>query len=244
MSVVMRRGGATRRAPSRKYSASGDRKPRDERWAQILEVAAEVFAEKGYDGCSLQEIASRTGILKGSIYYYIRSKEDLLADLVREAHDRGLAQIRPIAEGGGNPIERLAGMIAAHIRYVCTDRNRTAVFLHERKRLTPKQIKEYLGDEHAYRRQFEGVVVEGQAAGLIESSANPKLMAMCLLASLNSLYEWYRPQGDYSIREIADHFVRTSLVGVTTAKGAAALSKRRSTERRKRSRAEVAARSR
>jgi AcrR family transcriptional regulator len=212
-----------RPGPSRKYAATGDRKPRDQRWAQLLEIAAEVFAERGYDRTSLQEIATRTGILKGSIYYYIKTKEDLLAHLLREAHEKGLAQIRPIAEGTGSPIRRLADMIAAHIRYVCTDRKRTAVFIHEGKRLTAQKRKEYLGDGHAYRNLFQKVILEGQEAGMIVPQLNPKLAALCLLGSLNSLYEWYRPEGEFAIASIAQHFILTSLTGMTTAQGGAAL---------------------
>lgn len=224
MPQVARRSRAIdRTGRSRKYPATGDRKPRDERWAQLLEVAAEVFAEKGYDGTSLQEIATRTGILKGSIYYYITTKEDLLAQLVREAHDKGLAQIRPIAAGGGNPIERLASMIAAHIRYVCTDRKRTAVFIHESRRLTSQQRKEYLGDEHAYRNLFQQVIEEGTREGFIDPKVDPRLAALCLLGSLNSLYEWYRPDGGFSIEKIADHFSMTSLVGMVTERGRSAI---------------------
>lgn len=209
--------------PARKYAATGDRKPRDERWAQLLEVAAEVFAEKGYDGTSLQEIATRTGILKGSIYYYITTKQDLLAHLLKEAHEKGLAQIRPIAEDSENPVQRLAKMIAAHIRYVCTDRKRTAVFIHESRRLTLEQRKEFLGDEHAYRKLFQQLIDEGRSAGLINQAVDPKLAALCLLGSLNSLYEWYRPDGEFAIESIAAQFAMTSLVGMTTPQGTLAM---------------------
>lgn len=208
----------------RKYAATGDRKPRDERWAQLLEVAAQVFSEKGYAGTSLQEIASRTGILKGSIYYYIKTKEDLLAHLLRETYDKGLQAIRPIAEGEGNPIERLAAMIRGHIEYVCTDRARTAVFIHEYKRLSAEQRKQFLGEDHLYRNLFQKVIAEGQKAGLLQPKLDAKLAALCLLGSLNSLYEWYSPTGEFPTSVIAQHFVATTVSGLTTAQGVAALS--------------------
>lgn len=202
------------RVPARRGSSTGDRKPREERWAELLDVAAEVFFEKGYDATSLQEIADRTGILKGSIYYYINTKGDLLAHLLREAHQTGLGNIEPIARRDDNPVRRLEDMIRAHVNYVCSDRVRTAVFVHERKRLTPEQRKEYLGDEHAYRRLFQGVIMEGQEQGLIDAGLDPKLLSLCLLGSLNSLYQWYRPDGGFNIEKIADHYVAISLNGI------------------------------
>ena len=74
--------------------SGGERKPREERWAELIEVATEVFYEKGYDGASLQDIADRLGMPKGSLYYYIQSKEDLLFDVISSVHKDGLAVIR------------------------------------------------------------------------------------------------------------------------------------------------------
>jgi TetR/AcrR family transcriptional regulator, cholesterol catabolism regulator len=211
------------RVSARKPPDRGARKPRDERWAQILNVAAQVFFEKGYDATSLQDIANRTGILKGSLYYYIETKEDLLGNLLREAHEKGLRSIRPIAEGPGDPIQRLAGMIRCHVDYVCTDRARTAVFLHERQRLSPQRRKDVLGDEHAYPNLFQQVIVEGQKAGLIQPRLDPHLTALCLIGSLNSLYEWFQPTGKHSPAVIGEHYVAVGLAGMTTLEGAASL---------------------
>lgn len=199
----------SRRAPS-----TGDRKPREERWAELLDVAAEVFGEKGYDGTSLQEIANRTGIMKGSIYYYIKTKGDLLAHLMRQIHERGIANVAPIAHRGGRAVDRLRDMMRAHVVYVCTDRARTAVFVHERRRLTPDQRKAFLGDEHAYRGLFEDVIVEAQREGQVRADLNAKLLSLCMLGSLDSLYCWYRPDGGFKADEIADHYIASTMEGI------------------------------
>src|SRR6201990_3672250 len=65
----------------------GARKPREERWSELIEVATDVFYAKGYDAASLQDIADRLGMLKGSLYYYIQSKEELLSDIIQTMHD-------------------------------------------------------------------------------------------------------------------------------------------------------------
>lgn len=217
---------ATRRSVPRGRNARShgelrSRKPREERWLEILDVAARIFAKRGYDATSLEEIAVELGILKGSLYYYINTKRDLLAHLLRDAHEKGLNNIRPIADGEGNSISRLARMIRAHVNYVCTDRDRTAVFLHERKWLTPEQRVKYLGDEHAYRRLFERVIQDGQKEGLIRSDLDAKLIALCLLSSVNSVYDWYNPAGGQSPASISDMYVLSWLSGVTTERGSA-----------------------
>ena len=60
------------------------------RWEEVLAVSSKVFEEKGYRGATLQDIATRLGLLKGSLYYYIQSKEDLLFEILRRAHQQGI----------------------------------------------------------------------------------------------------------------------------------------------------------
>jgi len=202
-------------------SGGGGRKPREERWNELLKVAAKIFARKGYDATSLQDIAEELGILKGSLYYYIKTKDDLLCHLLSSAHKQGLQNIESIAAGPGNAIERLAAMIRRHVQYVCTDRDRTAVYLHERKRLSPEQRAQHLGDEHAYRHYFQAVLADGQAEGLVRQDIDIKLTALCLLSSLNSTYQWYKPSGEFAAVAVGETFVTGWLGGILTAAGAA-----------------------
>ena len=64
------------------------------RWNEVLEAAAAVFQEKGYQAARIEDIATRVGILKGSLYYYIESKEDLLYALTVDGHTKGLEAIQ------------------------------------------------------------------------------------------------------------------------------------------------------
>ena len=134
--------------------SGGERKPREERWAELIEVATQVFYEKGYDGASLQDIADRLGMLKGSLYYYIQSKEDLLFDVISSVHRDGLAVIRSRAEVEGDPLRRLESVIVGHVEHTCRNLVPTAVFLHELSALPAERRAEVLGSEHAYQGVF------------------------------------------------------------------------------------------
>src|SRR5271155_414620 len=90
------------------------RKPLEERWPEILGAATEVFWEKGYDAATLQDIAERVGILKGSIYHYITSKSELRAHMLRETHLAGVAMITKVANSEAEPLFRLFKMIISH----------------------------------------------------------------------------------------------------------------------------------
>lgn len=184
----------------------GERKSREERWSELLEVATQVFYEKGYEAASLQDIADRLGMLKGSLYYYIQSKEDLLYEVVNEVHQEGLATIEGLAAQEGPALERLRGVIVGHIEHECDTLTKTSVFLHELEALTPERQREVIGSGHAYRRVFSDLIAEGQKEGQIRAAVDPKLGALWILGSINWVYRWFRPGSGFSARQIGEHF--------------------------------------
>jgi TetR/AcrR family transcriptional regulator, cholesterol catabolism regulator len=201
----------------------GERKPREERWSELIEVATDVFYAKGYDAASLQDIADRLGMLKGSLYYYIQSKEDLLYDVIKTVHEEGLANIESLAAGEGDALERLRGVIIGHIDHECRNMTKTAVFLHELQALSPERQAEIIGDEHAYRRVFVALIETGQQAGVIRAEVNSKLAALSILGSVNWVYRWFRPGGEFTAREIGEQFADLTLRGIATPEALARL---------------------
>src|SRR2546421_12664685 len=162
------RDGPMRQPPGRaQRRGGGERKPREERWSELIEVATAVFYAKWYDAASLQDIADRLGMLKGSLYYYIQSKEALLYDVIKTVHEEGLANIESLAAGEGDALERLRSVIIGHIDHECRNMTKTAVFLHEVQELSPERHTEITGDEPAYERVFAGLIEAGQQDALI-----------------------------------------------------------------------------
>jgi TetR/AcrR family transcriptional regulator, cholesterol catabolism regulator len=196
--------------------AAGERKPREERWAQLLEVATQVFYEKGYDGASLQDIADRLGMLKGSLYYYIQSKEDLLFDVISTVHKEGLAVIRGRADVPGGPLERLENVIVGHVEHTCRNLVPTAVFLHELSALPPERRQEVLGSEHAYQGVFRDLIELAQKDGLVRAELDPRLATLSVLGSANWVYRWFRPGGEFSAEQIGAQLADMSIRGIAT----------------------------
>lgn len=195
-----------------------DRKRREERWGEILEAATEVFYEKGYEAATLQDIADRVGILKGSIYYYIKAKSDLLDHLLAEVHSEGLAMIRECAATEGSVLDKLAAMMRGHIAYLILHRSKASVYLHELKALGSDHRKR-LFESHDFRDEFLALLKQGREEGLIADSLDPKLTAQTMLGWLNSLYQWYTPRRQIEAKAITDHFIFIMLRGIATQKG-------------------------
>ncbi|GAA1863950.1 TetR/AcrR family transcriptional regulator [Pseudonocardia ailaonensis] len=201
------------RSPRR---SGGERKPREERWAELIEVATQIFYEKGYDGASLQDIADRLGMLKGSLYYYIQSKEDLLFDVISTVHKDGLAVVRARSEIEGDPLQRLENVIRGHVEHTCRHLVPTAVFLHELSSLPIDRREEILGSEHAYQGVFRDLVHEGQAAGQVRPDLDPRLAALSILGSTNWVYRWFRPGGEFSPEQIGGEMAEMAIRGIAT----------------------------
>jgi AcrR family transcriptional regulator len=196
--------------------ARGKRKPREERWVEILQVATQVFYENGYDGASLQDIADGLGMLKGSLYYYIQSKEDLLFEVISEVHKEGLAVVKSCAESPGDPLERLGSVIRGHIGHTCRNLVPTAVFLHELSALPEERRREVLGTEHSYQEVFRQLIEEAQRACQVRAELDPRLAALSAIGSANWVYRWFAPDGSLSPEEIGAQMAEMIVRGIAT----------------------------
>ena len=88
--------------------------------AAILDAAMHLFGKQGFTGTSMRDIAGAVGVLPGSLYAHIASKEALLVDIVEDGINRFLAAVRPHAESQATPVEKLRAMVIAHVAVVMT----------------------------------------------------------------------------------------------------------------------------
>lgn len=167
------------------------RKPGDERWQEILETSARMFASHGYAATSLQMIADDLGLLKGSLYYYINSKEDLLYEVIKDVYVPGVANFQLLASGTGDAATRLRNAVEGHVVYLIENLASTTVYLHEYDRLSAQRRAE-LG-ERDYVKLVRDLIIEGQEEGAFRDDLDPHLAAMSVLGSTNWIYRWYQP---------------------------------------------------
>ncbi|WP_196073133.1 TetR/AcrR family transcriptional regulator [Nakamurella alba] len=200
-----------------------ERKPREDRWQEIVAVATQIFYEKGYQGASLQDLADRVGILKGSVYYYIASKQDLLVAVIEEVHRAGIENIEKLAATEGNALTRLQRVVIGHIEHVARNLISTTVFLHELNSLSDENRARILGDAHSYQQVFRNLIVEGKREGVVREEIDAKIGALSILGSLNWIYRWYRDGGEFPARTIGLQFADLHVHSLATAKGLAEL---------------------
>jgi AcrR family transcriptional regulator len=185
----------------------------ESRRRQIESVAAQLFAERGYAGTGMREIARALQLQGASLYAHIGSKEDVLLAIVERAADRFAQAINPHVTGEAPPADKLRAMIRAHVGVVTDDLAAAAVYLEEWRFLGAERREIILGRRDAYERAFRGAITDGQTAGAFRR-VDPKLATRALLSSLNGIAGWWRPNGPLNAAQVADAYADLHLAGL------------------------------
>jgi len=181
---------------------------------EIRRAASRIFFEKGYDSTSIQDIADAVGILKGSLYYYIDTKEDLLFDVIKSTHEEGLRQASEWMSMDGSPRQRLQAAIAGHVASNLQHLEGVGVFFQDFPSLGEERRAEIIDDRDFYDRHLRDLIVEGQASGDFNPELDPKLSVMAILGMMNWVYQWYRPGGDWDPRDVASGLAALAMGGL------------------------------
>lgn len=176
------------------------------RQREILDAAARVFHEKGYESTSIQDIADSVGILKGSLYYYIASKEDLLYEIIEGVHQEGLKKLERIAALEGTALQRVRAFVVAHTLHNAENIVRMGVYIKDFRSLSRERQRVIEKERDTYDAFLRDLIREGQRDGTVCRDLDAKMMAIAILGMLNWMHQWYRPQGEWSAAEIADSF--------------------------------------
>jgi len=188
---------------------------KQERLRQICAIAARVFYEKGYDGASMQDIATAVGLTKAGLYHHVGSKDRLLYEIMNYGMDildeTVLKAVAPIAD----PREKLRQTILGHIDLVIRARDlEITVILHENRSLKGALRKKINARKKSYIRFVEDLIAQVQRqapapmrSGPAAPALPPRLAAYALLGMINWLYQWYRPEGLIPQSELAEAYV-------------------------------------
>jgi len=168
----------------------------------LLQVAVKVFNEKGYDGTSMEDLSRRLGRTKSTIYHHVSGKEELLRLALQRALDALFAITEQPEFAAGRAIDRLEHLVRGSVLVLSEQLPYVTLLL--RVRGNTKVERAAL----ARRRQFDQLVTElvreAEAEGDVRPDIDPAVTARLLFGTINSLVEWYQPQGEQRALETAD----------------------------------------
>lgn len=174
-----------------------------ERRQLILNAAAELFSEQGYDRSSIRDIARKVGLLPGSVYHYFPSKDELYLAVHREGFQRVLARVKAAAEEGSDPWDRLRRACEVHVSGIVEGSPVDRITGHS---LSFTGNQELLAKIQPYREAYEEVFRALINALPVAPGTDRSLLRLFLLGGMNWIYLWYR-EGRRTPRDIADGMV-------------------------------------
>lgn len=190
--------------------------PRPSRWPEILAAASQEFREHGYENATLEGIATRVGILKGSVYNYVGSKEDLLLAVVEQparALLDELARLRADTDSG--VAVRLRELVRMQIRIFSEYYPAAFVYLEHLGRLDQSaRFAEFRQMDARYMEAVEALVAEGAACGEFSLAAEPRIVARALVGMIDWMQHWFTPHGEEADIRLADQIFALALGGL------------------------------
>jgi AcrR family transcriptional regulator len=180
----------------------------------LLDIAVAVFNERGYDATSMEELATRLGVTKSAIYHHVSSKVQLL----RLALDRALDALFAVTEEpgatSGPAIDRLEHVVRGSVRVLTEQLPFVTLLLRVRGNSPVEEAA------LQRRREFDRIVTDlvraAEEEGDVRPDVDPAVTSRLLFGTVNSLTEWYRPDGGLSADDLADALVATTFSGLRT----------------------------
>jgi AcrR family transcriptional regulator len=173
------------------------------RRTELNREAARLFAERGYHGTSIGDLAKAMGVQKGSLYAHIESKQDLLYEAMREGAEAFHAALDGVPEDlpAG---ERIRLALRAHLRVVGEQLDVATVFIREWRYLEGERAAEFLAERRRYEERFRALFREGRELGELRTDLDDQAAVLLVLSAANWAYTWLSPGADTD--ELADRF--------------------------------------
>jgi AcrR family transcriptional regulator len=190
---------------------------RSVRRAELLALAADLFAERGFVPTTVRDIADAAGILSGSLYHHFDSKESMVDEILRTFLDELFARYQEIADAELGPRATLDAIVVASFEAIDRRHASVAIYQNESKHLTQFERFSYLRDRGAEFRKLWTVLLEdGVRAGEFRSDLDVDLVYRFIRDTVWVAVRWYRPGGELSASTVAEQYLGILLDGIST----------------------------
>jgi TetR/AcrR family transcriptional regulator, cholesterol catabolism regulator len=184
----------------------------DQKLVHVLKTSAAVFADKGYHSTSMRDISRATKMSLSGLYYYFKSKEELLFLIQDYCFSTVIDDCRRLLEGVDDPVRRLKLLIENHLNYFVQNMNEMKVLSHEADSITGDLFKRV----NTKKRQYVNLVMsllgeiarENRAEGV-----DVRVATFSLFGMMNWIYSWYNPRKDVDVAGLSQNITRLFLSG-------------------------------
>jgi AcrR family transcriptional regulator len=196
--------------PARRRSRPASSERRDD----VLRLASELFAEKGYRATTVRDIADAAGVLSGSLYHHFDSKESIVDELLSSFLDDLLSRYRAILDAGEPPRVTFERLVQEAFDSLPRHRAAIVVFQQEGDYLAQFERFSYLTSAAAeVEKMWTDVIRRGVEVGDLVSE-NPKLTYRFVRDAIWVSVRWFRPDGAWSTHDVSGQFIKTVVDGL------------------------------
>ncbi len=187
---------------------------------EIEHLAAEMFAERGYDAVSVRDLAAAAGITVPTLYWYIGNKEQLLIDLFQNIQQEVWTRLNTVERSEMPADQKIRAVLREQFDLLITRRPEAVVTFRERHRVEP-EIRDRLAPT---RRDIDNIVrkilAAGREEGLWDDSVPLDVANLAIWSIMQYAPQWFRPQGRKTGQQLADEFADIILDGLAGRHGA------------------------
>jgi len=181
----------------------------------ILKSASAAFRKLGYHGATVEQIATALHMNKGNLYYYFKSKEEILFACHEYSHDRLQELLEQTCRGTAPPEAKLRRLIHAAVHVILDELHGTALLV-DLEALTPAHRRAVIERRDKFDHGMRMIIEEGITTGVFKT-ANPKLIGFAMLGAINWIAKWFNPNGPSTSDEIANRFADYLIAGLRPA---------------------------
>jgi len=180
----------------------------------ILKKAAKLFAKKGYEKATIEEIAAGLKLNKASLYHYVKSKEELLFRIQMEALEQANEVLEQVLDTDLDPEEKFRQAFKRHVVLV-TKENIIGSLRQQEFILPAKWQEEVIKARNRFEKNFMNLIEEGVKTGRFEKK-HWEMAVLSILGTLVWIPRWYSPKGELSPEQIADALADFFIRGLTS----------------------------
>jgi len=198
------------RAGPRRSTGNGrsrtDAATRDPVPERLLRVATKLFADRGFEGTSVQELVQAAGLTKGAMYHYFSSKDDLLYEIYARVLRLQMERLESIASSAAALIERVHAAAADVVVTSIENLDDTKIFWRSMHQLNPDKQKTVRAERRRYHERFRAMLQEGQESGLFRDDVPADLVIDFYFGAVHHLGMWYRQDKPLKAGDVGRYF--------------------------------------
>lgn len=184
------------------------------KYQEILDAAAKIFKKKGYYHANISDIASQVAMQKGSLYHYIKSKEDLLYHIFLSSMEHYMKVFDQIIVSDQPSDLKLQEAIIAHMDPGDKQFNRFYVGIHEFQSLTGENRQIARNYLIKYQNMWLDILEKGKQEGIFSKNLDSKVSLLAIFGMCNWSLRWFQFEGKYSRKDLGEMFCKRILNGI------------------------------